>query len=408
MDRLKLGIFGFGCVGQGLYHILTDRGLPYDIVGIGVKDKSKPRPISTDNFSYDPHEILDNPEIDIIVEVIDDSEQALEIVRKALLSGKNVVTANKKMVADHFEELQALQKNGSILRYEAAVCGSIPIINTLDTFHAAEPIEAITGIFNGSSNFILTQIEKKGLSYQDALKLAQELGFAESDPTLDVGGFDTLNKLVILLAHGFGVGTTPTGLFNLGIQNLNSEDFNFAKSRSLRIKLAARASVDQDQLTAYVLPAFIPRSNPLWPVEYENNAVTVKGVYSDIQMYTGKGAGSHPTAASVVADLASVTSRKGYGYSKMHQNGVPELLNKVNLPIYMRYQHPDQLREFSFSQLWSEGRYENGGFVLGEIGLNQLWSLQSFIEDQGITIIDTSAVKETIIDPAAVQKELVR
>ena len=190
--KLKLGLFGFGCVGQGLYHVLHEtHGVKAEIKKICVKNRNKTRPIPDHFFIYDRNEILNDPDIDIIVELIDDSRAAYEIVKTALEHGKAVVTANKKMLAEHLEEIYLLQqKYGKPVLYEGAVCGSIPILRNLEEYYDNDLISSIEGIFNGSTNYILTKVFDEKKSYEDALKQAQDLGFAESDPSLDVKGYD--------------------------------------------------------------------------------------------------------------------------------------------------------------------------------------------------------------------------
>src|SRR5690606_9373667 len=182
--NLKLGLFGFGCVGQGLYHVLEEtQGVKAEIKKICVKTKNKSRPLSEDLFTFSQEEILNDPEIDVVVELIDDAAAAFDIVKASLLKGKAVVTANKKMLAEHLEELYQLQKQtGKPLLYEGAVCGSIPILRNLEEYYDNDLISSIEGIFNGSTNYILTKVFEENKSYPDALAKAQELGFAESDP----------------------------------------------------------------------------------------------------------------------------------------------------------------------------------------------------------------------------------
>ena len=225
------------------------------------------------------------------MELIDDADAAFHMVKQALIAGKKVVTANKKMVAEHLEELMSLKEHGGKLWYEAAVCGSIPIVKTLDQFYNHEPIHEISGIFNGSSNYILSRIEQDGLDYRHALKQAQEKGFAESDPTLDVGGHDTMNKLVILLCHAYGFATTPSSLCTIGIQHLRKEDFEFAHKHGFRIKLIAKAAREADLVHAFVIPCFVEESHDLYHINDEFNAVLIKGKYTDDHLFTGKGAG---------------------------------------------------------------------------------------------------------------------
>ena len=178
--NLKLGLFGFGCVGQGLYHVLEEtRGVKAEIRKICVKNRNKKRPLTEDLFTFSKDEILDDPEIDVVVELIDDAVAAYEIVKSALQKGKAVVTANKKMLAEHLEEIYDLQKlHGKPVLYEGAVCGSIPILRNLEEYYDNDLISSIEGIFNGSTNYILTKVFEENKSYTDALTRAQELGFA--------------------------------------------------------------------------------------------------------------------------------------------------------------------------------------------------------------------------------------
>ena len=174
---LKIGLFGFGCVGQGLYHVLNNStGFKADIVKIGLKDKTKKRTVATELITFDKWEILNNPEIDVIVELIDDADEAFLIVSEALKKGKHVVTANKKLLAVHLDELYRLQKENNVsLLYEASACGSIPIIRSLEEYFDNEELEKVSGIFNGTTNYILTKTISEKLSYADALKQAQDL-----------------------------------------------------------------------------------------------------------------------------------------------------------------------------------------------------------------------------------------
>src|SRR5688572_22872765 len=197
--NLKLGVFGFGCVGQGLYHVLHEtHGVKAEIKKICVKNRTKQRPIPETFFTFNKEEILNDPEIDVVIELIDDAKAAFEIVKTALEHGKAVVTANKKMLAENLQEIYNLQKkHGKPVLYEGAVCGSIPILRNLEEYYDNDLISSIEGIFNGSTNYILTKVFEEKKSYADALKKAQELGFAESDPSLDVKGYDPKYKLEI-------------------------------------------------------------------------------------------------------------------------------------------------------------------------------------------------------------------
>jgi homoserine dehydrogenase len=223
--KLKLGLFGFGCVGQGLYHVLheTHGGVQAEIKKVCVKNKKKDRPVPDQFFTFDKDEILNDDDIDVVVELIDDAKAAFEIVKIALLKGKAVVTANKKMLAENLQEIYDLQKQtGKPVLYEGAVCGSIPILRNLEEYYDNDLLNSIEGIFNGSTNYILTKVFEEKKSYSEALTQAQALGFAESDPRLDVEGFDPKYKLVIAIAHTFGLFVKPEDVINIGINNIRS------------------------------------------------------------------------------------------------------------------------------------------------------------------------------------------
>src|SRR5580693_2306399 len=226
--KLTIGLFGFGVVGQGLHDIIRTKNLNIEIVKICITDGSKERSLPSHLFTTDRDELLNNPEINTIVELINETEAAFEIVSRALSSGKNVVSASKKMIALHLDELIELQqKHGTSLLYEGAVCGSIPIIRNLEEYYDNELLHSISGIFNGSSNYILSKGFLENMNYDTALKQAQDLGFAETDPTSDVGGFDAKYKLVIAAAHAYGVVVKPEEVFNLGIQSLSAYDIQY-------------------------------------------------------------------------------------------------------------------------------------------------------------------------------------
>ncbi|RZK73682.1 MAG: homoserine dehydrogenase, partial [Pedobacter sp.] len=253
---LKIGLFGFGIVGQGLHDIIRGQDLNLEIVKIAIKNADKKRTLDAGLFTTDHDEILNNPEINTIVELIDDAEVAFEIVKRALIGGKNVVSANKKMIASHLAELVELQAlHGSSLLYEGAVCGSIPIIRNLEEYYDNELLHGISGIFNGSSNYILSKIFNENLEYGVALKQAQDLGFAESDPILDVGGYDPKFKLAIATAHAYGLFISPEKILNVGIQNLSEHDIRYAREKNFKIKLVPTArKISTKQVVTYVLP----------------------------------------------------------------------------------------------------------------------------------------------------------
>jgi homoserine dehydrogenase len=374
MQKLNIGLFGFGCVGQGLYEVLKGSlGINAEILKIGVKNADKKRPLPPDMFTYEKGDLLGNSEINLIVELIDDANAAFDIVKQALESGKNVVTANKKMVAENLQELIALQqKNGTSLLYEASSCGSIPIIRTLEEYYGNEHLKSVSGIFNGSSNFILTQISQKNLSYEDALKLAQEMGFAETDPSLDVGGFDPKYKLIILIAHAFGKIIPPSRILNIGIETLSTYDLKFAREKGWKLKLTPKVYMtDENSITAYVLPSFISKENYLYNVEFEYNAVTVQASFSQKQLFYGKGAGGHPTGSAVLSDISANAFNYKYEYKKLSRP-VDNFKDNAEIKVYLRVSNASLIKDFRFNNIEETFSSEKFCYVIGTIRLDEI------------------------------------
>src|SRR5450432_110994 len=224
--QLRIGLFGFGTVGEGLYRILQQTpSLNANIVKVCIKHPGKKRNAPEDLFTTDKDELLNDPDINVIVEVINETEPAFQIVTTALKNGKDVVSASKKMLAEHLSELLDLQKKtGKSLLYEAAACASIPVIRNLEEYYDNDLLHSIKAIVNGSTNFILTKMFEDKLDFQQALLLAQQLGFAESDPSLDTEGFDAANKWTFLLTHAYGIIVETSGLVFNGIQNIQPGD----------------------------------------------------------------------------------------------------------------------------------------------------------------------------------------
>lgn len=372
---LKIGLFGFGCVGQGLYHVLNNsKGFKADIVKIAVKNKTKERPLEKGIFSFDKYEILDNPEINVIVELIDDAEEAFNIVSYALSKGKHVVTANKKMVASHLKELYDLQHQYNVsLLYEASSCGSIPIIRTLEEYFDNEQVAKVTGIFNGTTNYILTKTISEKLSYEEALKQAQEKGFAESDPTNDVEGFDAKYKAIIVALHAFGVFSKPEDVLNIGITALSPHDINYASEKGYKIKLIPTIKkLEDNQISIFVLPKFVDNNNHLFSVDNEFNGVIVDGEFSGEQFLKGRGAGGHPTGAAVLSDISALSYGYKYEFKKHEQHNYLEFTNDVFVKIYFRYNSEIDLQKLNFTEITE--RYSGGeyNYVVGYVSLQNL------------------------------------
>lgn len=376
MRHIKMGLFGFGCVGQGLYETLnSSKNFAGEIKRICVKNPAKKRALPNDLFTFDKEEILNDPEIDIIVELIDDADAALEITRQALKNGKSVVTANKRMVAENLELLAQLQEQtGKAVLYEGAVCGSIPIIRTLEEYFGHEPLKEIKGIFNGSTNYILTRIFEDKLDYEKALQGAQDKGFAETDPRLDVLGFDPKFKLSILITHAFGIHVGPEKIVNLGIDRLKSADLEFARNRKLGIKLIAHAERQGNEVFAYVLPRFVTEDHNLSEIRNEFNAITLNGDFCDDQLFIGKGAGSLPTGAAVLSDISALSYDYRYEYKKHYNKGKLQFTNDQLISVYVSFDSPNDVLLDDFEEINDRFFCFDRCFVAGSLRLEKLKS----------------------------------
>lgn len=337
--KLKIGLFGFGIVGEGLYKALHQTPtLQASIEKVCIKNASKKRNAPADLFTTQKDDILYDKEINVIVEVIDDADAAFEIVSTALQNGKQVVSASKKMLAHHLPEILKLQeKYKRSFLYESAACASIPVIRNLEEYYDNDLLHSIRAIVNGSTNYMLTRMLEDKLCFADALLQAQQLGFAESNPSLDIEGFDAVNKWCLLLAHAYGVVVHPDKILFSGIQHIDTCDADFAMVNDCAIKLIAHAEkLDNGQVAAYVLPTFVKNSDALSFVRNEFNGVVIESSFADQQFFYGKGAGSFPTASAVLSDIAALRYDYKYEYKKMHQSPT-QLDDSFLLSVYLRY-----------------------------------------------------------------------
>lgn len=379
---LRIGLFGFGCVGQGLYDVLhRTPGLRTDIARICVKDRHKPRTLDASYFTFDAADLIDDPEIDIIVELIDDAQAAFDIVERSMRAGKAVVTANKRMVATRLPDLLALQEEtGQPLLYEASTCGSIPIIRNLEEYYDNDLLDGVTGIVNGTTNFILTRLAStggSGLGYVEALDEATVLGFAESDPTLDVEAYDAAYKTAILAAHAFGVVIDPTVVVRRGITSIASFDVRVAASQGYVIKLLARVAVRDARLSAVALPAFVSVNDPLASIDNEVNAVRLDAAFSEAQMLVGKGAGGGPTASAVLSDISALRYAYRYEYRKLRRKGAPDVSNDIKVVAYVRGPRP-VLEAVPWLDRRIDVRSADGHYVMGVVELDALQASFAF------------------------------
>lgn len=315
MKPVKIGICGLGTVASGTVNILKRNktlidarsGCDVSIVQIGAR-RDNPKCDTTGlNVTRDIFEVANNPEVDVLVELIGGTTVAKDLVLTAIANGKHIVTANKALIAHHGDEIFAAAKaKGVTVAFEAAVAGGIPIIKSIREGLAANNIEWLAGIINGTTNFILTEMRDKGRAFADVLKEAQELGYAEADPTFDVEGIDASHKLVILASLAFGIPLDVEKVFTEGITKITTEDVNYAEELGYRIKHLGIARRTANGIELRVHPTLIPEKRLIANVDGVMNAVLVKGDAVGATLYYGAGAGAEPTGSSVVGDIVDV------------------------------------------------------------------------------------------------------
>ncbi len=316
-ETVGIGIIGLGVVGSGVVSILqrrTDdfrdvRGLDLKIQRVAVRDRTKPRSVELprEALTNSPEEVVSDPNVQIVVELMGGTELAHTLCLQALEAGKDVVTANKALLAERGDDLfEAADRNGVELAFEASVCGGIPIIRSLLDGLAANRVESIFGILNGTSNYILTRMTDQGRSFDEMLVAAQKEGYAEADPTLDIDGSDAAQKLALLCRIAFRVSLSPEQILKEGISHITPLDLEFARELGYTIKLLAVAKASERRIEARVHPALLPASALLANIKDEFNAVEVVGDAVGPQVFHGRGAGQLPTASAVVADILDV------------------------------------------------------------------------------------------------------
>jgi len=401
--QLNIGLFGFGVVGKGLYEVLRSTpALQSSIKKICIKNIDKPRSIAAENFTNNAGLLLDDESINVIVELTDDADAAFEIVRTALQNGKAVVSANKKMIAEHFEELFQLQQKHQVpFLYEASCCASMPIIRNLEEYYDNDLLHSFRGIINGSTNFILTKIFKEQLDFDKALLLAQQSGFAESNPALDVGGYDAANKLAILLAHSFGiVAKTDAFIFN-GIENISLQDAIVAKSRNWRIKLVANAQKLKDgKLAAFVLPQFVDEGDDLYSVENEFNAVITESSFADKHFFKGKGAGAFPTASAVLSDISALRYDYKYEYKKIFHQTDTVLSDDFYLKVFVSVDDVSNIQKEAFEWIEEWHNKFKHSWLVGIIHAEKL-AANNWWKQKGISLI---ACPDAIVEDVEYRK----
>ncbi|WP_347088335.1 homoserine dehydrogenase [Streptococcus rubneri] len=423
---VKIALLGFGTVASGVPFLLKENKekilqsaqSDIEVAKVLVKDDAeKDRLLAAGNdfdFVTNVDEILEDSDIAIVIELMGRIEPAKTFITRALQAGKHVVTANKDLLAVHGAELIAIAKeHGVALYYEAAVAGGIPILRTLVNSLAADKVTRVLGVVNGTSNFMMTKMVEEGWSYEDALAKAQELGYAESDPTNDVDGIDAAYKMVILSQFAFGMDVQFDQVGHKGIRKITPQDVAVAQSLGYVIKLVGSIEETPSGLAAEVTPTFLPKAHPLAGVNGVMNAVYVESIGIGESMYYGPGAGQKPTATSVVADIIRIVRRLNEGtigkafneYSRPVQLAKPE---DVKSDYYFSIQTPDmkgQLlklaqifnqEDVSFKQVLQEGAKDSVARVViitHQLNQTQLQHIIEKIDEEAdFTLLNTFKV----------------
>lgn len=350
---LKVGVIGVGTVGTSVVKILNDNkemitaraGCEVIVTSGVVKNLTKDRGLDiklTDN----PYDIVNDPEIDVVVELMGGVEEAFEVVKAALRNGKAVVTANKALLAYHRYELQDIAKDLPF-EFEASVAGGIPIINALRDGLSANHIESMMGILNGTCNYMMTKMTEEGVAYADILKESQELGYAEADPTFDVGGFDAAHKLLILASIAYGIDAKPEDILIEGIENITQDDIAFAKEFGYAVKLLGIAKRDGDEVELRVHAALISKDEMIAKIDGVMNGISVVGDKVGETLYYGPGAGGDATASAVVANIIDI-ARSGkstpmLGFDKPLEHGLTlKAKDAITSKYYLRFSVVDK------------------------------------------------------------------
>ncbi len=360
MQELKVGMLGLGTVGSAVARILLSRqdliareiGMPARLVRVAVRDAERPRAVELPpgTLTTRVSDVLDDPVIDLVVEVIGGERPAFDLIRQAIVNRKSVVTANKEVMAKFGREILALAAEHNVdVHYEASVGGGIPLIGPFKQDLAANRITRLFAIINGTTNFILSRMAADGILFSEALAEAQRLGYAEPDPTNDIEGVDACYKLVILAALGFKVHARPESVFREGISHLQPKDFRYAREMGYVIKLLAIAKeVSNDSIELRVHPALIPERTFLAGVNGVLNAVEVEGDLVGTVVFSGRGAGPEPTGSAIVADIIDIgqNHRRQYGYwapTISYDEGKRVLpMEAVNTRYYVRLEVADR------------------------------------------------------------------
>ncbi|GAB2189391.1 homoserine dehydrogenase [Sessilibacter sp. MAH2] len=410
MKPVKVGICGLGTVGSGTVNVLTRNateisaraGCEIIITQIGARRDNPNCNTSAFNVTRDIFEVVTNPEIDIVVELIGGTTIAKDLVLQAIANGKHVVTANKALIAEFGNEIfTAAKEAGVTVAFEAAVAGGIPVIKSIKEGLAANKIQWLAGIINGTGNFILTEMRDKGRAFDDVLREAQALGYAEADPTFDVEGIDAAHKLVILASIAFGMPLQFDKVFTEGITKITAEDVSYAQELGYRIKHLGIARKVGDAVELRVHPTLIPKERLIANVDGVMNAVMVKGDAVGPTMYYGPGAGAEPTASAVIADIVDLarTLTADPEHRVPHLGFQPNALNNFEVLPISEVQTSYYIR---LNALDKPGVLSTITQILSDAGV----SIEALIQKEQPESIETSPI--ILLTNRAVEKDLMR
>lgn len=398
-NKIKIGLIGLGTVGSGVFKTLQNFK-NIEIVKIAVRNKNKKRNIENLDESIitdNPYEVVNDPEIQIVAELVGGIEPAFDLIKTAIKNGKHIVTANKELLAKHGEELfNFAEEHNKVVLYEAAIAGGIPLIMPIKTILAGNKINKIKAILNGTTNYILTKMDVQGASYAEVLKESQELGYAEADPTGDVEGFDAAYKITTLATIAFGKRIKIDKVYREGITKISPDDMKAANEMGYKIKLIASAELNNDgRADVRVHPMLVPKSKTLAHIDYVTNAVSLTGHPVGDVTLSGPGAGEFPTASSVVGDILAISSELGR--------------TDYLLPM-MRCRHCENAVMMDVSE--TENKYyisitaQNSKGVIGRIGKacedNNI-SLASIVQKE---VAGDNAAKITVITELSKEKDM--
>lgn len=390
-QTIRIGLFGFGTVGTSVYQVIAKAKNAHAVISrICVRDikKSRSIPLPEKILTDKAEDIFNDPQINLIVEVVDNAEASYRIVTEALRRGIPVVSGSKAMIASHLPELIELQdRYGTALLYDASSCGSIPVIRNLEEYYDNDLLLEVKGILNGSSNYILSRVFDHNEDYTVALRKAQEYGFAESDPTFDISGIDALYKLIIITVHALGVYVSPDRIFTYGISTIHDADIRYAREKRVKIKLVAQVvKVNESEFTMFVMPEFVTPSKYIYSVDNEYNGVVIRGECYDRQFMFGKGAGGFPTASSILSDVMARRHGYRYEYKKMSYIDTPVYTTEVTLRVYIHYKETDISSVITFSKIHEHYLSDEGNYIIGDILLADLITTRKSLEAADVFI----------------------